>query len=359
MPTDANRRAQAVRNLLAQYQAHALLITHLPHIRWLCGFTGSRALVLITPEAGYFLTDHRYGFEANQLACGLRPHIKGGSFSEVIRKTGWLDSARRVVFQPEYMSVANFELWKDSFAHIDWQPVEKLLDHQVARKSAAERVAIAGAQRITDLAFEAILDTVNLGMSELEVAIAIELAHRELGAERMAFDTIVASGPNSARPHARPGSRCLESGDCVILDCGCVYGGMASDMTRTIFMGGPTREMRRVYAIVREAQECAIKQIGPDVDARAVDKAARQVIEEAGYGPMFKHSTGHGLGYDVHEWPRIGPDSEDTLPLDCVVTIEPGIYLDGKFGIRIEDSVRVYDGGGVLLPNSTRDLICL
>ena len=359
MPTVRDERVQALRNLLTRHHAHALLITHLPHIRWLCGFAGSRALVLVTQEAGYFLTDHRYGLEASQLDCGLRPHVKGGPFSEVMCKAGWLASVSRVLLQPEYVSVADFGLWKESFGHIDWQPVDKLLDRQVARKSRLEWAAIKEAQLITDRAFAGIVDCMTPGMTEREVAIAIDLAHRELGAESMAFETIVASGPNSARPHARPGSRCLEYGDCVILDFGCVYGGMASDMTRTIFMGDPTGEMRRVYDIVREAQECAVKHIGPEVDAQAVDKAARQVIENAGYGPMFRHSTGHGLGYDVHEWPRIGPNSEDKLPLDSVVTIEPGIYLGGKFGIRIEDSARVCDWGGERLPNSTRDLICL
>lgn len=356
---DWNGRVSNVRRLLDEHDADVLIITHLPHIRWLCGFTGSRALVLVTKESGYFLTDHRYRANVRRMDLDLAPYVVSGPFWGYIQEQHWLKQGSTVLFQPEYVSVADYESWHQAFEHIHWQGARSLLNGYVAIKSTEERRAIEKAHAITDQVFRYMLDFIKPGMTEREIALAIDYRHRELGAESMAFDTIVASGPNSALPHARPGTRILEPGDCVILDFGCVVDGMASDMTRTVFLGQPSDKMRIVYQIVHQAQESAISKAGPNVEARIVDQVARHVIDQAGYGEAFTHSTGHGLGYEVHEWPRVGQKSRDFLLEGSIVTIEPGIYLEGRFGIRIEDAVWIEEQGARPLPVSSRDLICL
>lgn len=352
-------RHQAVQDLLGRHEADAALVTHLPHIRWLCGFTGSRALLLVTPDESHFLTDTRYTVQSKQEVQGAQLHVGGGPFHKLVRTRGLLAYAKNVLLQPEYMSVADYHSWKQSFEKLKWTRVPQLLTRLVAVKSPNERSAMKEAQNITDRVFEEILGYIKAGKTERSIAATIDYRLRQLGAEASAFDTIVASGPNSARPHARPGMRTLQRGDCVIVDFGCVYNGMVSDMTRTVFIGQPSDQMRRVYDVVLEAQRRSVEISRANVEARQVDRAARQYIQEAGYGENFAHSTGHGLGYEVHEWPRISSDSEDILPQGCAVTIEPGIYLDGRFGIRIEDAIWVEEQGSRRLPTATRDLICL
>lgn len=344
---------------MARHEADAAVITHLPHIRWLCGFTGSRALLLVTLDECHFLTDSRYTVQARLEVQGAQLHIGGGPFHKLVHTHGLLAAAKCVLFQPEHMSVADFQAWQQSFDKLKWTRVPQLLTRLVAVKSPNERSFMKEAQTITDRVFEEILGYIKAGKTERSIAATIDYRLRQLGAEASAFDTIVASGPNSARPHARPGMRTLQRGDCVILDFGCVYNGLVSDMTRTVFIGWPSDQMRRVYDVVLEAQRRAVEIARANVEARQIDQAARQYIKEAGFGENFAHSTGHGLGYEVHEWPRISHDSENILPQGCAVTIEPGIYLDGRFGIRIEDAIWVEEQGSRRLPTATRDLICL
>ena len=348
-----------MQDLLARHEADAAVITHLPHIRWLCGFTGSRALLLVTLDECHFLTDSRYTVQARLEVQGAQLHIGGGPFHKLVHTHGLLAAAKCVLFQPEHMSVADFQAWQQSFDKLKWTRVPQLLTRLVAVKSPNERSFMKEAQTITDRVFEEILGYIKAGKTERSIAATIDYRLRQLGAEASAFDTIVASGPNSARPHARPGMRTLQRGDCVILDFGCVYNGLVSDMTRTVFIGWPSDQMRRVYDVVLEAQRRAVEIARANVEARQIDQAARQYIKEAGFGENFAHSTGHGLGYEVHEWPRISHDSENILPQGCAVTIEPGIYLDGRFGIRIEDAIWVEEQGSRRLPTATRDLICL
>ena len=215
------------------------------------------------------------------------------------------------------------------------------------------------AQHISDQVFDHILNVMQPGVEEHEIAAEIDHHHRVLGAQGMSFDTIVAYGPNSARPHARPGRCPLRNGDCVILDFGCVWEGMVSDMTRTICVGPPPDLMLKVYNTVREAQQYAIDAVRSGVSAKAVDHAARNCIAKAGFRGQFAHSTGHGLGFEVHEWPRVSEKSKDHLPAGCAVTIEPGIYLDDQFGVRIEDAVWVGQDGASRLSSASRELFCL
>ena len=356
---DVNNRFQMVQDQLTSHGADAVIITYLPHIRWICGFTGSRALLLITLTEAHFVTDTRYTEQTRQEVQKANLHISPGALHDVVYKRQLLSNTSKVLFQPEYMSVQTYHAWQNMFSHIEWTAVGRLLTDLVAVKSSLARSCMKQAQSITDKVFEEILGFIQPGMQERLIAAEIDYRHRRLGANAMAFETIVASGPNSARPHARPSSRTVQAGDFVVLDFGCVYDGYVSDMTRTVCIGSPSDMMRHIYSTVRDAQECAINRVHAGVEARQVDLAARQTIRDAGYGSNFAHSTGHGLGFEVHEWPRISEKSSDILPLGCTITIEPGIYLEGQFGVRIEDTVVVEEDRCERLPKACSDLICL
>ena len=346
-----------VRQLLDRHDVQAALITHLPHVRWLCGFTGSSGCLLVTLDGAHLLTDSRYAEQAEREVAGATVHIRSVSVYLTAKRKRLLEAVKRLIFQPEYLSVQDYEMWNASFPDVKWIRGEKMLARAVAIKTAQAVAKMDQAQAISDSVYESILETIKPGRSEQEIAAEINYRHQERGACGMAFDTIVASGPNSALPHARPGSRILKAGDCIILDFGCMYEGYASDMTRTVFLGVPTSEMKDVYATVREAQQCAIVNTTAGVECRTIDSAAREVIQEAGYGDAIAHSTGHGIGLEVHEWPRIAPEGGDELPEGITITIEPGIYLPGKFGVRIEDVVLVGRGECRRLSKVTRKLV--
>jgi Xaa-Pro aminopeptidase len=235
-------------------------------------------------------------------------------------------------------------------------------------KDEAEAQRIAAAQAITDEAFKQICDFIQVGMSEAEVALELEFTIRRIGAEALSFPSIVASGPNSSLPHAHPGERKLQPGDLLTLDFGASYHGYCSDMTRTVFISGeladesqaqPSTQQRRVYDTVLEAQQKSLATIKAGVTASDVDKAGRDVITAAGYGEYFGHGTGHGVGLEIHEAPNVGPRSKGELEVGDVVTVEPGIYLPGKYGVRIEDLVLVTKDGVRNFTKSPKELLII
>lgn len=352
-------RIERLRSYLPPLEADALFITFLPDIRWACGFTGSNGILLVRADDAVFLTDGRYETQAATEVTGARVVMGGYDLIGHAAENDLLVGCRSGVYQSDHLPVATFERLRDLFPGTSWKGAEDLLVREVASKNAAEVDRIRAAQRLTESVFEEILEWIDEGVSEKEVAAEIVYRHLRRGAERMSFDPIVAFGPNSALPHGLPTGRRLQRGEVVLLDFGCFLDGFASDMTRTVAMGDAGGDVRAVYNLVRAAQEQAIAEARSGVTSAELDGVARQIIKEAGYGDNFSHSLGHGLGLQIHEWPRVSYSVDYELPINCAVTIEPGIYLPGRFGIRIEDIVVLREGGCDNLTRASKDLLVL
>lgn len=351
-------RIQHIRDA-AGARADAVWLSFLPDIRWACGFTGSNGLLLVTPDGAHFVTDGRYRTQAETEIVGAVVHVPGNGLAGYVAEAGLLGTARRVLFQADHLSHAVYLDLVARFPGVEWVPARELLAPLVAAKGPDEIDAIRRAQRITEAVFDHVLTIVAPGVTEREVAAEIVYQHLRRGAEKMAFDPIVASGPHAALPHARPTDRRLQPGDLVVLDFGGVVDGYASDMTRTVAISTPPEDAGAVYAVVRDAQEAAIEAAHSGMTGRALDAVARGRIEQAGYGDCFTHGLGHGVGLQTHEWPRVSHQVEHTLPDDVVVTIEPGIYLPGRFGVRIEDMVRLTPGGAENLTQADKAFLVL
>ncbi len=352
-------RIGRIRPLLQEHDVQAILLTFLPDIRWACGFTGSNGLLIVQHDRADFFSDGRYAVQARRQVRGAEVHIPGYEILRHVAEGAFLDGVRRVAFQADHTTVAQWRDWQERFPAVEWVPVAGLLQRLVGRKEADEVARIRRAQAVTDAVFEHLLAVLRPGMTEQEVAAEIVYQHLQRGAEKMSFDPIVASGPNGALPHARPSDRRLAAGEMVVLDFGCFVDGYASDMTRTVAIGEPGEEARAVYALVRQAQEAAIEATRAGISSRALDAVARDRIEAGGYGEYFSHGLGHGVGLQIHEWPRLSYHVDDVLPAGATVTIEPGIYLPERFGVRIEDIIVLRDEGHENLTASPKDLLVL
>ena len=345
--------------LLHAHSADAALITFLPDIRWACGFTGSNGVLVVLPEVVHFLSDGRYTEQARQEMHGATVHTPGYALFEYMAEENLLGDARQIVYQADHVTVAQLEKWRGLLPSVQWKPGTDLLTKQVAAKSDDEVARMRQAQRVTDDVFAHMLGFIQPGMREQEVAVEIVYQHLQRGAAKMSFEPIVASGARGALPHALPTDKWLEPGELVVLDFGCFVDGYASDMTRTIALGEPGEEARKVYHIVLEAQKQAIAQARAGISTKELDGAARSVIEAAGYGEFFTHGLGHGIGLQTHEWPRVSYQVDEVLPEGTAITIEPGVYLPGQFGVRIEDIVVLHAGGCDDLTASTKELMVL
>jgi Xaa-Pro aminopeptidase len=284
----------------------------------------------------------------------MYPRAFAAPFAEVCRES----SIRRVVIEAAGMA---FKTYRE-LAEVDGIELvasEDLVERLRWVKDREELGLIERAQELTDEAFDRVVPKLAEGTTEARTAFELEVAMREAGAEAMGFDTIVAFGENAAEPHHRPTDRALGPGDVVKMDFGCVVAGYHSDMTRAVAFGDPGPELREVYEVVRRAQEAGREAVRAGVKGSAPDRAARRVIEEAGYGDRFGHSLGHGVGLEIHEGPGLRVGSDDELPEGTVVTVEPGVYLPGLGGVRIEDMVEVTSDGCRALPRTTRDLVIL
>ncbi len=350
---------QELRLALGDFDVDAVFVSSVPTIRWACSFTGSRALIVQKRNAAYFLSDARYTEQARREVQGADVITKSARFDDVVLEADLLQGVRSVLFQADHMTVSELEKWRTRFPSIQWVPATDFLSVAVAQKLPDEVEKLRRAQAVSDEVFEAVLSLIKPGMSEIEIAAEIICLHAQCGARRMSFEPIVVSGPRSALPHGRASARKIERGDVVLLDYGCYLDGFASDMTRTIAVGDPGSAVRQAYEAVREAQRRAIGGTVAGIPAREADAIARKVLVVAGYGDRFAHGLGHGIGLSVHEWPRLSPLSDDVVPANAAVTMEPGIYLPGQFGIRIEDTVVVREFGCERLGTTTRDLIVL
>ena len=342
----------------------ALVITHLPNITYLCGFTGSAAVLIIGRGQGerdrVFFTDGRYTQQAHQEVKSARIKILPGK-SAVVAASEWLaqqSSWRRIGVDAAHLTVAERNLFaKPLRGKARLVDAPAIVEQIRMIKDPEEIATIRAACHLGSALFDRLLEVVRPGVSETQVAGELEVAARELGAEQMAFPTIVASGPRSALPHGRASQAALPSRGFVVCDFGVILAGYCSDMTRTLHLGQPPSQARRTYDAVREAQQAALDNVKPGATAAEVDCAARKWLQKLNLDRFFTHSTGHGVGLEIHEAPRIAAGQEETLRPGMVITIEPGVYLPGKWGIRIEDTIVVTDSGYEILTPCPKDLV--
>lgn len=345
-----------LRGIARDHDTDALVLTALPDIRWACSFTGSNGRLIARPDRLIFLSDGRYTEQAGREVQNAEVHTPGYNLWEYVEEEGLLDDVDSVLVQADKVTVKTLHGWRERFPEITWEEGSGLLTEHRGSKSEAEVERLRAAQEITDTVFAELCDWIEPGMTEREVGAEIVYRHLRHGADTMSFDPIVASGPNGALPHARPSDCVLREGELVVIDMGCFLNGYASDMTRTIALGEPSEEARRVYNIVLEAQESALQSARSGITGTDIDDVARNIIKEAGYDEYFGHGLGHGVGLEIHEWPRLSYHVTHDLPDGAAVTVEPGIYLPEKFGVRIEDIIILHPDGHENLTQSPKTL---
>lgn len=346
---------------LSQYDLDAMLIVSEPGERYAVGFQGE-GYVLVTREGSQYSTDGRYIEAAQKQVTGAEVVLTSRERSHLALARDFLEARglKRVGFESAAVSVAQHRRWQESFLKgCELIPAQELLDGLRASKDEEEIAAMLQAQKITDAAFGEILNYIRPGLTEQEVAARLVYELLRRGARKVSFDPIVAAGANGSMPHAVPGETVIQKGMFVTMDFGCVYDGYCSDMTRTVAVGQPTQEMERVYETVLAAQKAGIAAARAGMPGRELDAAARKVIEEAGYGDYFTHSFGHSLGLEIHESPNASPSETRPLPVGTVISAEPGIYLPGRFGVRIEDVLVLEEGGCRDIAQSPKNLIVL
>lgn len=343
---------------LADLEVEALLVTRLPNVRYLSGFTGSNGSVIVTPERSVFLTDGRYTEQARREVPDLRRGTYLRDFPAALGQACRDLGARRLGFESAGVTFRFYEQMS-ALPGIEPVPVGEEVERLRWVKEPEEVRLLDQAQAITDEAFDRIVAKLTEGVTERDVALELERDMRQAGAEGLAFDSIVAFGENAAEPHHNHGDRDLRRGDVVKLDFGARSGGYHADMTRTVAFGEPPAELRDIYALVQRAQQAGIDAVRAGIRGREADAAAREVIARAGYGERFEHSLGHGVGLEIHEGPSLRRGSEDRLPVGAVVTVEPGVYVPGLGGVRIEDMVEVTEDGCRVLPRTTKELLVL
>lgn len=351
-------RIATIRKVLTEAQADAAVISHLPNIRWASGFSGSNGLLVVTRRRAVLITDPRYREQAKQEVAGAEVVVTSEKPARCLVESDVVP-AGTVLFQADYLPAAEATMLATALPEREWVAVTRLLDEFVASKSSPEVAVISRAQEITETVFAEIIALLKSGVTEREVA--AEIVYRQLkhGASAMSFDPIVASGPHGALPHAAPTDRPIARGEAVVLDFGCVADGYCPDMTRTVFLGEPPAKAHAAYAAVLEAQAAAIDAARSGMTGQALDKVARDIITTAGYGEYFGHGLGHGVGLEIHEYPRVSASNPKSLPDGAVVTIEPGIYLPGEFGVRIEDMIQLHPGGCTNLTGVSKELLVL
>lgn len=349
-------RLERFREILASAGVDAVIISQPENRRYLSGFTGSAGYLLIGPNLAVLATDFRYIEQAVQEAPEFEVWRIDGSLVPALRDLVRKHGVRRLGFEAHAVTYQTYREWSRHLRGrgVRLVPLRGLAEQLRMVKDDAEVSLIRRAAEITDQALAAVLSNLKFGLTERELAWQIERTMRELGADGPAFRPIVATGPNAARPHHPPGDRRIQPGDIVLIDIGAGFGGYQSDLTRTFVFGRADEKFLEVWRIVAEANEAARRAARPGVSAAEVDAAAREVIRAAGYGENFGHGLGHGVGLVIHEGPRLGPKSEDRLAAGMVFTIEPGIYLPGWGGVRIEDLVVLRDHGVEVISQSPR-----
>ena len=353
------RRLAALADAITAAHMDGLLVTGSANVRYLSGFSGSSALLFVSPREALLITDFRYQTQAAEevgelarvviepqsLWAGLWQHLAPLSYVEVVG------------FESAHLVHRDFQRLLEAGARWQWRPTIDLVEVLRERKDENEVARIREAVAAAERALELTLSRIGAGMAELEIAGVLESALRQAGSDGFPFPSIVASGPNAALPHARPTSRRLAKGDFLLMDFGARVSGYCSDITRTFVFGRADGEQREIYDVVRLANDRAVRAVRPGMTGRDADGVARGYIQDRGFGDLFGHSLGHGIGLEVHEAPRLAKTAEGPLVEGAVVTVEPGIYRPGWGGVRIEDDVHLSAGGAQVLTRFPRELI--
>lgn len=351
-------RLAKLRESLAAEAIDAIIVTQPENRRYMSGFTGSSAVLLISAQHALLATDFRYYEQmARQSPDFCLTKIESSKIGPVLNQMVHETGARRVGFECQHVTVDMHQEWTDAAESFELVPAKGIVETIRAIKDEEELAAIRRAVALSDGAVQHIKEVIQPGMTEKEIAWEMESYIRTHGADQLAFPIIAASGPNGAMPHAVTSDRIVLAGEPIVMDLGARVDGYNSDLTRTIYIGEPDERFREVYDLVLKAQLAAEGAIRPGMQGKEADAVAREVITEAGYGEYFGHGLGHGVGLAVHEKPSAGKTSEDVLLPGSVVTVEPGIYIPGWGGVRIEDMVVVTDHGVDVLSQATKDPI--
>ncbi len=352
------KRINELRKKLRESNLDGMIVNHGDYVRYLTGYTGSAGLLVIGPTQADFFTDFRYVDQSKEQVKGARVNIAKGDLIDSLKDfTKLAQKNHRYGIDTGHLTLAQHNKLQEVWGHVLLPKADEFLAELGWVKDSEEIGLIKKAVAISDTAFERILNLVAPGVRESELAAELEYQMMMLGSEKPAFETIVASGYRSAMPHGVASTKKLAKGDFVTFDFGATVGGYVSDITRTVVVGKASQRQKKIYKIVLKAQMAGVKKVKAGVKGKAVDEACRNIITKAGYGKEFGHGTGHGIGYYVHVGPRLSPLSPDVLKPGNVVTVEPGIYISGWGGVRIEDDVWVTKNGGKVLNKAPKELL--
>lgn len=352
------KRIEKLRALMEKAVIDAYLVTSPANLRYLTNFTGTAGMALITLEQAFFITDFRYIEQASEQIQGMTIIQHQGDIVSEILKLMESESVNVLGFEDAVMTYADYSIFEEVIG-AELAPASGLIEKLREQKDDGEIAIIEKACAIADEGFDHVLKMIRPGMTEIEVANQLDFYMRSLGASGTSFETIVASGARSALPHGVASEKMIEQGELITLDFGCVYQGYVSDITRTFAIGDPGQQLKDIYQIVLEAQKKVLEVAQAGVTGSQLDAVARDFISEAGYGEAFGHSTGHGIGMEIHEGPNISRSNDEPLMEGNVITDEPGIYLPGLGGVRIEDDLVILAEGNRILTQSPKELIIL
>lgn len=352
-------RVNKLREHLEKDGLTSMFITNDVNRTYLTGFTGTSGYVIITPKRAILLTDFRYREQAPKQAPHFEVIEHGAdvyaSIQEILKECG----EERIGFEQEHVTYEQYEQLKEKVELAQWVPVKNIVSQIRLKKDEEEVAVIREACALADQAYQHVLSYLKPGVREKDIALELEFFMRKHGAASSSFDTIVASGERSSLPHGVASDRVMQLGDLVTLDFGAYYKGYCSDLTRTVMLGEPEAKQREIYDIVLEAQLNVLQHIKPGMTGKEADQLAREIIQDYGYGDNFGHGTGHGIGMEIHEGPRLSPRGEEPLQPGMVVTVEPGIYLPNYGGVRIEDDILITETGIEILTHSEKNFTIL
>lgn len=348
-------RVEKIREYISANNLDGVILTSMPNVFYMSGFTGDNVILFISSDKCMIITDSRYTLQAAQQSPEFETVTARSSLIKELKKF----NLKRMGYEADHVSCTSLEIFKNELCGCEFENCASVMKKLRIIKNSEELSRIRTAAEIADSAFSHILTFAKIGMTEKDIALELEFYMRKNGAEAVSFSTIVAASERGAMPHAEPGDRIIKSGDAVVMDFGCKYKGYCSDMTRTVFFGMADDQQVRVYNSVLKAQTAALKEIKAGVAENVPDKAARLALAEYGFDKYFTHSLGHGVGVEIHEEPVMAPKRTGMLKEGMLVTVEPGAYLDGFMGVRIEDLVAVTKNGCENLTKSEKDVIIL
>ena len=361
-PKIVDTRLRQLYYAIEDSKCEALVVTHVPHVRYLTNFSGSSATLFVTENELHFVTDDRYEEQIQTELFplpNLKTHISRDPW-QLISDKKILKDTSTIAFEADQLYYSEAILIRNQIRPVKFKPVVKMVEPFTIPKSPEELENIEKAAQIAVQVYEKILEIIKPGITEKDIDTEIAYQSRKLGSENDPFGIIVVSGPRSSLVHGIAGDRKLKSGDIVLMDFGCRVKGFSSDITRTVAVGKATKEQKSIYKLCYDAKEAAIEEVRPTMNGKNLDAVARNMIEKAGYGDYFQHSLGHGIGIAAHELPIITFRKDDQVVVEnCVLAIEPGVYLPNKFGIRVEDMCLVTRNGGQHLTKAPEELLII